>query len=320
MERKRDLVTGSGQYSAAHFPSDLGIHFISFSFRQTVFPGKSGEVEKIGSGGVFLPIPSNLIDALILQYNDVELGLVGGQIANMITGSGDKVNAIADLFKESMKMGLGEITGKLLSGTKSAIKKALEIAETELLSGGELISGMVRGDQSFVAVGLNRLYQNVPNPNIIAMFRGVNLRQHTFDWKLAPRNKEESTQLARIIKIFKYASLPGKQKDGKLLTFPYEALVTIHGTSTTGSKGSHEGVYEPLLTFKPVIIKSITVNYAPDNTPSFFAETGHPTAVSFRIELQETQIHTREDYYHEGDSLFKGSARDALAALGPPRA
>ena len=303
---KRSHTAGSEQWAAASFPQDLGIHYMHFEFFHQQFQGRNREPTKIGRGSVQLPIPTNLIDIINLQYNDAELGMLGGGIANWVASADDKVTKVSRLASSAMGMTVGEIATNVASSLGETGKAALEKMQADLASGGELTSGAFRAGTDPLAVGLNRMFGNVPNPNLITMFRGVGLRSHSFEWKLAPRNENESRMLAKIVKIFKHSALPGRHHEHKrsLLTFPYEVHILIIGSSKIAESAlGGKNVYDPLITFKPVIIKSVTANYTPDNTPSFFARTGHPTAVLFRLEFQETQIHTREDY---GDiSLFE---------------
>jgi hypothetical protein len=294
-ENKRSHTTGAGKWSAATFPQDLGIHFMSFTFHKMQFGGGSDQPIQIGSGSVLLPVPTNLIDALNMQYNDIELGMVGGIVANSGEKVKEAINTIKDLTESKSTM-----RDAWDSGTKS-IMNAVNVVKSDIANGGELTTGIFREGTNPLAVGLNRLFGNIPNPNLMTMFRGVGLRSHSFEWKLAPRNEEESRQLSKIIKIFKNASLPGTRAGGQLLTFPYQVQIAIAGTSTiTDQTGMRKSHYNPLIEFKPVVIKSIAANYTPDNTPSFFAGTGHPTATSLRLEFQETQIHTRADYEQAG--------------------
>ena len=48
--------------------------------------------------------------------------------------------------------------------------------------------------------------------------------------------------------------------------------------------------------FKPAIIKSVEINYAPEGQPSFFGETQAPTAVELRMELLEIEYWTQSDF------------------------
>ena len=293
---KRSQTAGASKWTAATFPQDLGIHFMSFTFQKLQFGGGTEQPVQIGSGSVLLPVPTNLIDALNMQYNDIELGMVGGIVA----GSGNKIKEAIGGVKDLATSG-STLKDAWNSGT-SSIMNAVNIVKADISTGGELSTGIFREGTGSLAVGLNRLFGNIPNPNLITMFRGVGLRSHSFEWKLAPRNEEESRQLSKIIKIFKNASLPGTRAGGQLLTFPYQVQISIAGTSTIADQTGVSTVshYNPLIEFKPVVIKSIAANYTPDNTPSFFAGTGHPTATSLRLEFQETQIHTRADYEQAG--------------------
>ena len=53
---------------------------------------------------------------------------------------------------------------------------------------------------------------------------------------------------------------------------------------------------EILYKFKPCMISSVNVNYAPNGIPSFFAGTKYPTAIEFQVSLQELEIFTSQDF------------------------
>jgi hypothetical protein len=52
---------------------------------------------------------------------------------------------------------------------------------------------------------------------------------------------------------------------------------------------------EYLYRFKPCVVESVSVNYAP-NGPSFYRQSQAPTAIDFSISLQEIEIWTKADY------------------------
>ena len=298
---KRGGVAGSEGQILGKFPSDLGIHFMSFNFRRARHGGRITEVERTFAGTAFLPVPSNLVDSLGINYNDAELGLVGGGVANFVQDvGGDDIQGAANAVKNKLfNTSISSVAGKVTDMYNTAIEKGAIGTATSILdsmkSAGEAISLGFRGGQDPLAVGLNRRFGGIPNPNITALFRGVGLKSHSFEWKLAPRNEDETQDLFDIIHVFKHSALPsiggGNLASRVTMTFPDECQIGIHGTTHT--KKHH---VEAMIMFKPCVIKNVTVNYTPDNTPSFFRESGFPTAVSLRLDLQETQIHTKEDY------------------------
>ena len=91
--------------------------------------------------------------------------------------------------------------------------------------------------------------------------------------------------------------LPARTNQNLTLEMPDEVDIYIRGHTV-----SH-GMYE----FKTAVIKNVTVNYAPDNIPSFYAGTGAPTHVDFKVDFLETTIHTREDYPEEVYEMSEGA-------------
>ena len=79
--------------------------------------------------------------------------------------------------------------------------------------------------------------------------------------------------------------LPARGLNNLTLQFPDEVEIYL-----MGSLSKH------MYHFKTAVIKTMTTNFAPDGVLSFFGKSGAPTAVTIDLQLQETTIHTREDY------------------------
>jgi hypothetical protein len=71
---------------------------------------------------------------------------------------------------------------------------------------------------------------------------------------------------------------------GLFFSYPSMVIVSLYPSS------------EFLYRFKPCIIKSVNVNYAAGNNPSFFKRTNAPTAMTLSIQLQEIEYWTNNDY------------------------
>ena len=287
---KRDGIA-SNDNVLGKFPTDLGIHFMSFNFRKARHGRSFGAIQKTFTGTAFLPIPGNLVDSFNINYNDVELGVAGGAIANMVQGAPDFVEKTMNDVKGLADMSIANIAAKVIEvGTEQAKELATNLRDAS----GEQLSVLAREGTGGFATGLNRMFNGIPNPNVTALFRGVGLKSHSFEWKLAPRNKQETTELFAIVHAFKHTALPDVDRQTTRMTmgFPDECVIKIHGTNPA----QYLGDVETMIMFKPCVIKNVTVNYTPDNTPSFFREDGYPTAVSLRLDLQETMIHTKGDY------------------------
>jgi len=158
----------------------------------------------------------------------------------------------------------------VMSQTK-AIAYSYAVQSTEALSGeiGDVVG-------QFAGV--------VPNPHIQAIFEGIGLRKHSFTWTFAPRNPQESRALKQIIFKLKTNSLPAYSNLGTA-ALQYPPLVDIELQPKTD-----------LITFKTCIVSNLSVNYAPQGLPSFFAGEREPTMIQITLDLMETMIQTANDY------------------------
>jgi len=290
MDRKRRSTSGAQSYGAGQnqsksdnsilvFPMDLSTHYMAFQFYRYMFDDNSFQ-ERMLHNTILLPVPLQLVEAINVNYNEAALGAVGGQLSDLAAqADGEQIDAA---------------TKGVLAGAK-----ALKNAVVDTVSGRMSLSSMLkqqnnnlgiasmgfRGGDGAVAAGLNRFFGSAPNPHITTLFQGVGLRQHQFQWKLAPGSKAESNRLGQIINSMRASMLPERGKANMTLKFPDECEIYIMGTGV-----------DYMYHFKTAVIKSMSTNFAPDGVLSFFGETGAPTAVTLDLQLTETSIHTREDY------------------------
>jgi len=73
---------------------------------------------------------------------------------------------------------------------------------------------------------------------------------------------------------------------------------------------------EELIKFKPALLRNVSVNYAPNGVPSFFAGTNLPTFIQIRLEFVETEYFTGEDFGAERRSDAISNATETLQQLG----
>jgi len=283
MDRKRRDTTGQSQGtdSILVFPMDLSTHYMAFQFYRYEFDQTSFKRRHLDKT-ILLPVPLQLVEAINVNYNEAALGAVGG--------------AISDLAARGNKNEIGSAADNVIKGASDLLGAVQDVA------GGSSISEMLtnqnnnlgilsmgfRGGDGVTAAGLNRFFGSAPNPHITALFQGVGLRTHQFQWKLAPASKDESDKLGQIINTMRAAMLPARGKGNLTLKYPDECDIYIMGTGV-----------DYMYHFKTAVIKTMNTNFAPDGVLSFFGETGAPTAVTLDLQLTETVIHTREDYEND---------------------
>ena len=331
MKNTKRFYDGSTR-ALGQFPSDLGIHFMCFTFRRARQGRDATNMAgQALAGHCFLPIPNNLVDALAITYNDVELGVIGGGLANAVGTSRATIeNAVTntvDKAKELAEGGLSGVKDKITStitgmsadvmGAAANWKETLQKTSEAAGDVGAILSTLFRQDTGGLATGLNRAFGGIPNPNVSALFRGVGLKNHSFEWKLAPRSEEESLSLFQIVNAFKHVALPQINNSTihqrMTLGYPDECMIQIFGTDPIGKD------IPTMIRFKPCVIKNVTVNYTPDNTLSFFRQHGWPTAVSLKLDIQETVIHTKDDYPEDMELTTASSVYASMNGISGTR-
>jgi len=142
------------------------------------------------------------------------------------------------------------------------------------------------------------------NPNVELMYGGTDLRNFTLNFKLVPRDPDESLIIKKICNQFKRAMLPklnpgdvfGGTSPGTFVGFigvPDLCRVAfMHGPN------EHAG----LPRFKMCAITQVDVNYTPDGTYATYFD-GQPVAVQLTVSFQETKMVFAEEI----DGVKKGS-------------
>ena len=253
---------------------------ISGSGNQTV-------LRKVGRN-YFLPVPTSMKDTQGVDYSTMELGAIGGKLAGKVDEIAQKLGA-ATTVEEAGRI-LGRAVGEGAK-TLSNAKPADAIGAVQSIVGTNNRIGAVAG----------AILGQVPNPHVTAFFKGVKLKNYTFDWQLWPQSAEETLTIEKMINSLKSDILP-KTGDGSLgltLKYPKEAHCRIH---TLNGNQSH-------INFKPAFVTDVSVDYTPQG-PAFL-ENGHPAGIGLSISLQETSIWLSTDYPDNGLNLSEGASNAA---------
>jgi hypothetical protein len=269
------------QSPVMQFPDQMGHYYMSLDFQSYERPSPQMQAIFKRFRTIQLPIPRDLKENFDLDVNQSELGA--------------KTGGLADLGVDVLR-GAGESAqGTMFAIAYGALAQAFEGTEANAV--GQALGA-------------------VPNPHMQAIFSGVDLRTHTFQWTFAPRNVQESKNLKAIINEIKKNSLPAYSTTGTA-ALQYPPMVEIK-LMPWGND---------LIKFKKCLIKSVSVNYAPAGLPSFFASQPgdtekYPTMIQLELQMLETEIQTAKDYGladgARGDKLeqFKDALEKGADALG----
>ena len=245
------------------FPDHISDRYhMAFKFKRYERPSPHTKSELKFVQAFALPLPKGLRESFDIRVAEDPQGMSGG---------------VADLTQLAMSGGLD---------AQKATNAAVALAYGKMIQATGDIGGAV-------AQGLGA----IPNPHLQAIFSGVPLRTHRFEWTFSPRNAKESQQLMNLLKAMKAYSLPSYSSLGTAaLAYPFlcQPELKIAGTAQ-------------LIKFQPCLIQQIELNYSPQGIPAFFEGTSHPAFIECSITMLETQIQTSRDYGREGgDRLSEG--------------
>lgn len=222
-----------------------------------------------------LPVPGNISEQFQMNYNSIEIGAILGN---------EKVRSAAGSAVDSLKeIASGQKNSTSGSETSQKFKEATETIK------GDLVPYMARTVAKTVDAGLgaiaDQMIGGVPNPNLALLYQGHGFRSFQFNWKLVPREPNDSLVIARLINTIKFSMHPGRE--GLFLMFPYKIVpsIVVNGRSD-------------LFPMKPSVITAFSVNYAPAGTPAFYKNRDMiaPVEIDISISLQESEIFLRGDF------------------------
>jgi hypothetical protein len=204
---------------------------------------------------IVLPLPTNgLQDINNLQFADVN---VGGTLASLSN--------------------LGK-AGNILEGAAAAI--GIKAARTGAGIAADLVGGNGENAKNLAEMSVGAAL----NPNLGVAFKGVDLRSHSFSWRLVPKNRDESTTVLKIVQAFKKLSLPTKVA-GSVYALNYPKVAEI-------------SFQPPIVQFSELglFVTDVTATFDGDGHPAFYQDTGHPVVVDLTVKFKERGIITSESY------------------------
>jgi hypothetical protein len=159
------------------------------------------------------------------------------------------------------------------------VKEGLESFFTEQLTGATDVLARTTGA--------------VMNPNMELLFKGPSLRSFSFSWKMSPRDRKESIEIAKIIRLFKQSMAPQKTSKDLFLKAPsiYELVYR---------SGTNKNRFLPKM--KTCALVDCAVNYTPDG--SFMAyDNDSMVAYEMSLSFQEMEPIYNNDMGYGWDSV-----------------
>ena len=218
---------------------------------------------------VVLPVPGNLKDDNKVDFkngtlNPLEVAAAEVALTALLNpaATGSEVKSLFDRVV-SAKGDLKQLTASLFTG------RAINRTGNELLT---------------------RARGTVVNPNLELLFNGPTLRPFNFQFRLSPRDRGESIEIRKIIRMFKQSSAVKSSASNFFLRAPNTyKLQFFEGSSTFSS----DHAFLPKI--KECALLGFGVNYTPDGT---FMSYENSSMVSYDVTFafQEIDPITNEDY------------------------
>lgn len=147
---------------------------------------------------------------------------------------------------------------------------------------------------------LSRFGGAIVNPNLELLFQGPQLRPFDFTFRLSPRDKDEATEVRKIIRAFKEAMAPQVSNGNLFLAAPNVFNISYH----TKGKDNEETLHPSLNKIKTCALQSCNVDYTPDGSYMTFNDEKR-TMTSYNLTLQFVELEpvTSKDYAEPYDEI-----------------
>ncbi len=225
---------------------------------------------------VLLPIPSNVQDGNSVSYQDSQM--------NSITAAA--VGGVTDAMKQG---GAAVAAGDLKAGmdaVKGAGVSAIEQSGLTMGNAQDLITRKLAADAVNIFGGNVTLEQimarqtgEIFNPNMELLFNGPTLRAFKFQFKMMPRNRDESDQVKRIIRTFKKNMAPKTSQSRLFLNTP-----NIFELRYRQGESDHKFLHK----FKQCVLQDLAVNYTGEGNYATY-DDGTPISMVMDLTFKELE-------------------------------
>ena len=141
-------------------------------------------------GNVFLYLPNGLQESYQAMYNETTLGAAGLGAIGMIGNVGDK-----DKIVDQLQNTAGALKPEFLM---NSVSSAIGTVNSGLGTSGDI------DGNALSALTTKKIF----NPYQEVTFKGVAYRNHTFNFKFAPRNAQEAEEALKIFKVLRVTMHP----------------------------------------------------------------------------------------------------------------
>jgi len=289
----------AGKGITLQYPEDLDdSHYLLFNVNKRITKNdliNNPETTGIHIQTIVLPIPLNLNDSRSVNYNNANLGVLGGIGAGAVAGDAafrDVTAAIKSFGGAGLQTSL-EFDFDLVKGAGGELIQ--DPAGTIATAGAGYLGfkaaqklgvGALGGAAAAVKFGQGLFFAQGKafNPRMAVLFENVNFREFSFSYRLIARNSTESNQITNIVRAFQEYMMPRYAGETRSqFDYPFEFNLQFA-----------KPLQKHLFDFQPCVLKAVNVSYNGDTGPAFFDDSDAPVIVDIQLQFQETRILTRE--------------------------
>lgn len=140
---------------------------------------------------LYLPAQINITDGA--NYEQAELGTIGALVADQMNKGVSALSAVEAAVKNQISTMVDLLTTNPTIATNAGRLAAVKVASMVSTTGGNVASTVFRA---------------AVNPNRRQLFRGVNLREFSFNFKMIANSAREAQEIDNIIKFFRTEMYP----------------------------------------------------------------------------------------------------------------
>jgi len=219
-----------------------------------------------------LYIPISIVIADAVQYDNTNLGFLGGAaLAGMQQGG-----SIMNSMYEGLSSGLSNIFGFIMGAEMTS--------EAARLGAVRAANRLPQGVQSAVSIGIQRTI----NPNTRALFRGVTIREFSFTFKMIASSAKEAQTVEKIIKHFRkemYPEVYDPTSGGLPLAYKFP--------NAFGIEFLYKGQEAKISKIDKCFLRTASTTYNPQS--SSFHTDGQPVEIDLTLNFTEMRTLSKQD-------------------------
>ena len=201
---------------------------------------------------------------------------------------------------EAGKMGadVGDAAGKVKAGMAGGfagqISGFMEQAALKVEKMATGMAGALAGGDLQATV--DKLSNRAENEFLETFFKGLDLRKFQFTWQFRPKSPDETYEVQKIIKTFKFHSMPefpGGNVSGRFYTVPatWDIFYMYRGDEN-----------QWINKIATCVIGNVSINYSPTAWQTFrpidqkgWPQGAPPTEIDMALDFMETRVITKQD-------------------------